>query len=179
MNDRSIPEHFRFCPSCGRPSVGLAEGKLNSVQCSHCDFTLFFNPTSAAGALIRDDQGRLLVIERARDPAKGKFGIPGGFTDFGERLEEVLLREVKEEINLELNSYSFLASFPNEYRYKSVVYPVIDTYFLAEVDSFEAMKAEVAEVAGIRFVKPAEVPDEQWAFPSLRKVIRLYLERHS
>lgn len=177
MNDRPVPEHFRFCPNCGRPSVGLAEGKLNSVQCRHCDFTLFFNPTSAAGALIRDEKGRLLVIERARDPAKGKFGIPGGFTDFGERLEEVLIREVKEEINLELSSFSFFASFPNEYRYKNVIYPVIDTYFLAEVGSFESMKAEVAEVAGIQFVDPGQVSGEQWAFPSLRNVIRLYLER--
>ena len=177
MNDRLVPEHFQFCPSCGSQSVGIAEGKSNSVHCRSCDFTLFFNPNSSAGALIRDEQGRLLVVERAREPAKGKYGIPGGFTDFGERLEEVLHREVKEETNLDITDFSFFASFPNEYRYKNVIYPVIDSYFLAEVHSFDSMEAETAEVAGLHFVNPAKVPHDQWAFPSLENVIQLYLER--
>ncbi|MDQ8203068.1 NUDIX domain-containing protein [Pelagicoccus sp. SDUM812003] len=175
VSDRIIPEHFQYCPSCGTDQISISAQQENKVECAACDFTLYFNPSCSAGALIFDGQGRLLVVERAREPSKGKFGIPGGFTDFGERLEHVVVREAKEETNLDLENVRFFASFPNPYHYKSVIYPVTDTYFLASVDSFDRMEAEKSEVSGIHFVDPKEVPEEQWAFPSLRNVIKLYL----
>lgn len=101
--------------------------------------------------------------------------MPGGFTDFGERLEEVVVRETKEEVNLDLDSATFFASYPNTYCYRDVAYAVTDTYFLATVESFEGTSAEQSEVAGIRFVDPNAVPDDQWAFPSLRAAIKKHL----
>ncbi len=175
MPELPIPQHFRYCPKCGADGLSHAEGRSNSVQCSPCGFTLYFNPTCSAAAFIFDATGKLLVVERAKQPSKGKYGVPGGFADAGERFEEAVAREVKEEVGLELASFTFLASFPNEYHYKSVVYPVIDTYFTATVESFDAMAPETSEVARIHFVDPAQVPDEQWAFPSLRLAIRHHL----
>ncbi len=178
-NDLLLPKHFHFCPKCGASQLDQLPGKEHSIKCEDCGFTLYFNPSSSAGALIEDQQGRLLVIERAKDPAKGKYGVPGGFIDYGERLEEAVAREVKEEVNLDLSSFTFFASFPNEYHYKSVIYPVTDTYFTATVDSFDNLKAETSEVAGIHFVNPKDVPAEQWAFPALRCAIKLYLEKRT
>lgn len=172
-----VSDLYAFCPRCGAAEIGRAETKANSIRCGACGFVLFFNPTSSAAALIFDADGRLLAIERARDPAKGKYGLPGGFADPGERLEDVLVREVQEEVNLRVESFQFLASFPNEYIYKDVNYPVIDVYFTAIVESLDALQAEASEVAGIRFVDPAAVPEDQWAFPALRAAIRFYLAR--
>lgn len=173
MNAKPVPEHFNFCPSCGSAEVSLLND--NCVVCTSCEFTLFFNPTSSAGALIFDDAGRLLVIERAKEPSKGKYGIPGGFADFGERLEEAVVRETKEEINLDLVSATFFASFPNLYPYRDIQYAVTDSYFLGSVSSFENLEAEKSEVTGIRFVDPRSVPEDQWAFDSLKSVISKYL----
>lgn len=173
MSKKPVPEHFQFCPRCGSEKLLLREGKC--VECPDCDFTLYFNPTCSAGALIFDRTGKLLVVERAKDPSKGKYGIPGGFTDFGERLEEVVVRETKEETNLDIHSVRFFASFPNTYTYRDVAYAVTDSYFLAQVDSFDGIEAEAGEVAGLHLVIPQEVPAEQWAFDSLREVIAKYL----
>lgn len=151
----------------------------NRLDCPSCDLTLYFNPTCSAAALIFDSQNRLLIIERARDPSKGKFAVPGGFTDHGERLEEVVIREVKEEINLDLKFVQFYASFPNSYLYRGINYAVTDTYFLAHVDGFDDIEGQDDEVSGIHFVDPSEIPDEQWAFPSLRNVIKKYLVERS
>lgn len=115
------------------------------------------------------------MVERAKDPSKGKYGIPGGFTDFGERLEEVVVRETKEETNLDLLSVRFFASFPNAYVYRDVKYNVTDSYFLAKVDSFDDLVPEAEEVLGIHLVDPKKVPSEQWAFDSLRAAIAKYL----
>lgn len=173
MSTKPVPEHFNFCPSCGSGKLRLRDGKC--INCPDCDFTLYFNPTTSAGALVFDKSGKLLVVERAKDPSKGKYGIPGGFADFGERLEKVVVREAKEETNLDLHSVRFFASFPNTYVYRDVSYAVTDSYFLAHVDSFDDLKPEAEEVSGIHLVDPNEVPEEQWAFDSLRAVIRKYL----
>ena len=179
MTATLVSDLYRHCPRCASADIGRAEGKANSIRCGNCDFTLYFNPCAAAAALIFDAAGRLLVIERAREPSKGKYGLPGGFADFGERLEEVVARETLEEVNLRIESFQFLGSFPNDYLYKDVRYPVIDTYFTATVDTLDTLQAEAGEVAGVRFVDPAQVPDEQWAFPALRAAIRHYLATRS
>jgi predicted regulator of Ras-like GTPase activity (Roadblock/LC7/MglB family) len=40
--------------------------------------------------------------------------------------------EIREEVGLEIEEPAFLASFPNQYPYRGIVYPVIDLFFLAE-----------------------------------------------
>lgn len=174
VNAKLVPEHFKFCPSCGSGKVVLSEQKC--LCCPDCAFTLYFNPSASAGALIFDRQGRLLVVERARDPSKGKYGIPGGFVDAGERLEEVVVRETKEETNLDIKDLQFFASFPNAYVYRDVNYAVTDTYFLAKVDSFDGQLAQEGEVSGIHLVDPRTVPSSQWAFSSLREAMAKHLE---
>ena len=70
-------QKFRHCPSCG---AALAT-QANPLHCLVCSFRFFFNPTVAAGAFISNPNGELLFIRRAKDPAKGMLGLPGGFVD--------------------------------------------------------------------------------------------------
>lgn len=51
-----------------------------------------------AGVIMQD--GKLLIIKRGVDPAKGKWSIPGGAVEPGEMIREALIREVKEECGL-------------------------------------------------------------------------------
>ena len=92
-------ECFRCCPKCGRPA---RRATANSIQCPACGFLYYFNPVVAAGALVLNDEGRMLWIRRAKEPGKGRLGVPGGFVDFGETAEEAVRRETREEVNLEL-----------------------------------------------------------------------------
>ncbi len=51
------------------------------------------------GALIvRQDS--ILLVERGRSPLKGYWSVPGGVLETGERLEEAVVREVREETGL-------------------------------------------------------------------------------
>lgn len=172
--DLPVIEHFKHCPQCAATTIERIRDV--GLRCASCDFTLFFNPTSAAATLIEDDQGRLLAIERAKEPAKGKFGLPGGFLDLNETAEAAALREAKEEVNLQIESIEHLGTWPNQYIYKNVIYPVLDSYFIGHVHSFDSLAAEADEVRRIHFVDPRQVPSEQWAFPSLRQAIAKYLE---
>ena len=57
-------------------------------------------PIVGVGAVIVSE-GKLLLEKRSNEPSKGKWTIPGGLVDLGERLEHAVMREVEEETCLE------------------------------------------------------------------------------
>ena len=57
-------------------------------------------PEAGCGAAIRDDAGRLLLIQRLREPEAGAWGLPGGKIDFGEPAMFTARREIAEELGI-------------------------------------------------------------------------------
>jgi ADP-ribose pyrophosphatase YjhB (NUDIX family) len=55
---------------------------------------------AVSAAIFRDD--RILLVRRARSPAKGVYSLPGGRVEFGESLHAALRREVTEETALSI-----------------------------------------------------------------------------
>ncbi|WP_371929960.1 NUDIX hydrolase [Bradyrhizobium sp. CCGUVB1N3] len=53
---------------------------------------------AVSAAIFRD--GKVLLVRRARSPAKGFYSLPGGRVEFGESLHQALAREVDEETGL-------------------------------------------------------------------------------
>jgi 8-oxo-dGTP diphosphatase len=60
------------------------------------------HPLVGVGALIHDGEGRVLLVKRKFEPNKGKWSLPGGLLETGERLLEAGRREVREELGVEL-----------------------------------------------------------------------------
>jgi 8-oxo-dGTP diphosphatase len=52
------------------------------------------------GAIIIDDEGRLLLIKRGHDPEAGRWSLPGGRIEAGETDEQAVVREIAEETGL-------------------------------------------------------------------------------
>ncbi len=55
---------------------------------------------AVSAAIFRDD--KILLVRRARSPAKGAYSLPGGRVEFGETLHAALHREVDEETALKI-----------------------------------------------------------------------------
>jgi len=53
---------------------------------------------AVSAAIIRD--GKVLIVRRARPPARGVYTLPGGGVEVGETLVEAVVREVREETEL-------------------------------------------------------------------------------
>lgn len=58
-------------------------------------------PRVGVGAVVLDGE-RVLLARRGRAPSAGKWSIPGGLVDLGERLEAAAVREVEEESGLRI-----------------------------------------------------------------------------
>ena len=52
---------------------------------------------------------------------RGTLDLPGGFCDIGETIGEALIREVKEETNLDIKEKHYFCSLPNKYRYSDLI----------------------------------------------------------
>lgn len=162
---------FRHCPACG---AAVTPGR-NPLSCGGCGATYFFNPTVAAGAYIHNAAGECLLVRRAKEPAKGLFGLPGGFIDIGETAEEALHREVREEVGVEIADVRYLCSCPNMYVYRGVTYPVCDLIFTATAINPETVQA-LDGVAGYEWRGLNEVTEDELAFPSMKLGLRTLLE---
>ena len=81
-------------------------------------------------------------------------------------------REIREEVGIEVDRVRFVVSHPNLYHYREVIYPVIDLYFRADAVSPQDAKPLDA-VAGIEWRLPANIPEEECAFDSLRVALRV------
>jgi 8-oxo-dGTP diphosphatase len=56
-------------------------------------------PLVGAGAVVVH-AGRVLLIQRGREPLKGHWSLPGGLVELGESLQAAVVREVEEETGL-------------------------------------------------------------------------------
>lgn len=56
-------------------------------------------PVLAVGGVVIHE-GRVLLVQRGKEPAFGRWSIPGGRVELGETLEEAVEREIREETGL-------------------------------------------------------------------------------
>ena len=57
-------------------------------------------PIRCVGGLAYDGQGRLLLVQRANEPGRGMWSVPGGRVEPGEDDAAALVREMQEETGL-------------------------------------------------------------------------------
>jgi 8-oxo-dGTP diphosphatase len=88
----------------------------------------FFRPKYSVGVVgvLFDAQNRVLLVEHVFHP-KHPWGMPGGWTDSGENPEQTIIREYKEEVNLDIRIKQ-LVSVHNPHKHH------LDIAYLCETD---------------------------------------------
>lgn len=165
-----------YCPNCG--SYEFFKATDNSHICRACDYTLFQNTATAAGALIRWRK-ELLVIERGEDPGKGLLDLPGGFIDFHETLEDGLIRELKEELGFVPEILHYIGGYPNQYPYKSVIYQTLDVFFEVQCADKPQLLINQQEVSLVQWLSLDQLDLQGFAFPSVRAMLSFYISKNN
>ena len=165
-------EHFDYCPKCGEKTLA---GDRRRIACSACGFVFYFNAAAAVAGIIQKDDA-LLLVTRATEPEKGKLDLPGGFVDHEETAEEALQREIREELNLDITEIQFFGSFPNQYLYQEITYPVLDFFFTCRAVTLQDVKPQ-DDVSDFAFYKKEEIHVNDFAFPSTRMAMQKFLQQ--
>lgn len=93
---------YQFCPCCGARLIeGLFEGALKwHCESSACEFVHWNNPTPVVIALVELD-GLYVVTHNVAWP-EWKYSLISGFLDSNECPEQAVIREVREELDLQV-----------------------------------------------------------------------------
>jgi len=98
----------QFCGRCGT-ATELKSGE-RSRACPSCNQVHYPRIAPAVMALVR--RGREFLLARSPHFPPGMYSALAGFTEPGETLEQTLIREVREEVNLEIANIRYFASQP-------------------------------------------------------------------
>jgi len=162
---------FKNCPHCGSDNFIVNNEK--SKKCMACGFAFYMNASAAVAAFITNDEGKLLVCKRAKEPAKGTLDLPGGFVDNNETAEQAVSRELKEELDAETTEVKYLFSLPNNYLYSGLTIPTLDLFFECKLKNYEQLKA-ADDVADFEFIAKNELYPEKFGLDSIKKAIRQF-----
>ena len=95
-------------------------------------------PLIAVGVLVID-KDKALIIKRGEEPNKFLWSIPGGLVEIGEELEEAAIREVKEEMGIDIKIEKMIGIFncinrnKNEIKYHYVIIDYIAREFTGSI----------------------------------------------
>ena len=154
-----------FCPQCGvRVEERPFKGKLRAT-CPGCGYVAFEDPKVAAAVLV-ESGGKLLLVRRAIEPARGRWCFPGGYVDRGEDPALAAARECEEEAGLVLHQLQLLdVSFNGR-----VIVITYAAHLPAEPAPIPGDDADLAA-----WFAPSDLPP--LAFPNIADAIRLWQRR--
>lgn len=158
---------FRFCPVCGGrlKETELKEKEPPRLMCSLCGFVFYLDPKLVACSIVDLEEG-IVLLKRGIGPGKGKWVIPGGFVDRGEKVEDAAIRETKEECGLRIEVPELLGV----YSYPGHV-PVVVVYIGGYLSGAVKAGDETAE-AGLFPIE--RIPWKDLAFQSTLDALKDY-----
>jgi NAD+ diphosphatase len=98
----------QFCGRCGTPTQ--IKSNERARECPSCKQVHYPRIAPAIMALVR--RGRELLLARSPHFPPGMYSALAGFVEPGETLEQTLVREVREEVGIEIANVRYFASQP-------------------------------------------------------------------
>ena len=107
----------RFCGQCGTPTVPLETERAR--KCPACGLTSY--PRISPCVIVLITRGSEVLLARGRNFPPGRYSTPAGFVEVGETLEETVVREVREEVGVEVENIRYFGSQPWPYPHQMMV----------------------------------------------------------
>jgi 8-oxo-dGTP diphosphatase len=97
------PDGWTNCPGCGGRLEAEFKGDRMRPVCVDCRRPVFHNPAVGVAIIVRDTDGRVLLVRRAPGVSyAGLWCIPCGYVEWEEDVRDAAARELREETGLEI-----------------------------------------------------------------------------
>jgi ADP-ribose pyrophosphatase YjhB (NUDIX family) len=106
----------------------------------------------------------------------GMLDLPGGFVDLDETAEDALMREVREEVGLEVSAMRFWKTFANRYVYGGVLYFTTDLVYVCKVKDFSALHA-ADDAQSCLFLPKPQINIAHIGLMSIKNVVQQWLNQ--
>ena len=140
---------FTYCPHCGTKLIGKEIGDEGVIPfCDRCNVPLWDMFTTSIIAAVVNEYGEVALLRQGY-VSQTNYVCVAGIMKLGESAQETVIREIKEEINQDVESLEFIRSYPYEKKemlmlgYKATVKKK-DFKLSGEVDSAVWVKFEKA-----------------------------------
>ncbi|MCX8209137.1 MAG: NUDIX hydrolase [Sulfolobales archaeon] len=132
---------------------------------------------AVAAVLLRD--GRILLVKRKYPPAIGKWSLPGGVIESGEKLVEAAKRELKEETGLDAEPLGILWILNNIVMDTSgrVKYHYLITDILFDGDSVRGIPVANGDASEVRWFSLDEIKSREDVSRTVKKLV-LRIEKY-
>ncbi len=77
---------------------------------------MYKNPSLTVDAVILHEDNCIVLIKRKKDPYKNSWALPGGFVEYGEKIEYAVIREANEETGLEIELHDIVGVYSDPKR---------------------------------------------------------------
>lgn len=130
----------QYCGHCATPTTQQAHERAK--RCPQCG--LVFYPRLSPAIIVLIARGPALLLARAHRFPIGRYSVLAGFVEPGESLEETVMREVQEEVGIQVKNIRYFGSQPWPFPNSLMI------GFTADYDSGEIV------------VEPEELADAAW-----------------
>lgn len=104
--------HFKYCPHCGNKLVKKEIGDEGLVPfCEKCNDPLWDMFTTSIIAAVVNKENEIALL-RQNYVSATKYVCVAGIMKIGESAEDTVVREIKEEIGLDVTRLEFIKSYP-------------------------------------------------------------------
>jgi NAD+ diphosphatase len=98
----------RFCGRCGASTAPAVDE--HAVECARCGLRSY--PRISPVVIVRVTRGDEILLARSVRAPRPMYSVLAGFVEAGESLEEAVVREIAEEVGLEVDQLAYAGSQP-------------------------------------------------------------------
>ncbi len=157
----------RFCGRCGAPFSYFAT--MSSLKCTACGQLSF--PKLSPACIVLITRGDEILLARSYHYANSMYSLIAGFVEAGESAEACVVREVKEEVGLEIEDLEYFGTQPWPFPHSFMI------GFFARYKSGEIIIQE-EELEDAKWFTKKTLPDLPYSTSIAYQMIQTWLQKH-
>lgn len=138
----------RFCGTCGSRTRHKTDER--ALSCPECGATVY--PRISPAIIVAITCNNKILLARSPHFPAGFHSLIAGYVDIGESLEETVIREVKEEVGLDVRNIRY---------YKNQPWPLSGSMmvgFFAEADETQPISINTKEISEAAWFTRGNLP---------------------